>query len=149
MKRCLAKIGSIIKNKICHYHETLVELIAGIIPVTILVGAVGIVVVSEKLSFCLSLCLGAGAAVLLAIHMFVTIDRSLDMFSEDASKYSRRNYVLRLIFLILIVLCGLKLPGIHFPGLFIGLMTLKVSVYLRPVSHRILSKFYETAESVG
>ena len=78
--------------------------------------------------------------------MFVTIDRSLDMFAEDACKYSKRNYVLRLIFMVLLVLCGLKLPGIHFPGLFIGLLTLKASVYLRPVSHRLISKLYEAAE---
>ncbi len=146
MKHCLAKISMAVKNRVCRYHETLVELIAGIIPVTVLAGAVGAVFVSEKLSFCLSLVLGAAAAVFLAIHMFVTIDRSLDMFAEDACKYSKRNYVLRLIFMVLLVLCGLKLPGIHFPGLFIGLLTLKASVYLRPVSHRLISKLYEAAE---
>lgn len=141
----MARMGTKLKNKICRCHETLVELIVGIIPVTVLIGAIGTIFVSDRAAFLLSLGLGAGAAVLLAVHMFVTIDRSLDMFAEDASKYSRRNYVLRLIFMILLVLCGLKLPVLHFPGLFLGLLTLKVSVYLRPVSHRMVARLYESA----
>lgn len=134
----MAGIRTKIANRISRYHETLVELIVGIIPPTVVIGAVGCIVVSEKAGFLLSLGLGAFGAALLAIHMFVTIDRSLDMLPEDAGKYSKRSYALRLVFMVLLVLCGLRLPGLHFPGLFLGLLTLKVSVYLRPVVHRVI-----------
>lgn len=128
-----------IKNKLSQYHETLVELVIGILPVTLIIGVGGVFIVSEKLMFCVSLLIGAAAAILLAVHMFITIDRSLDMVPDDAGKYAKRNYALRLIFMVLVVLCGLKLPFLHFPGLFLGLLTLKVSVYLRPLTHKFIS----------
>lgn len=128
-----------IKNKLSQYHETLVELVIGILPVTLIIGVGGVFIVSEKLMFCVSLLIGAAAAIFLAVHMFITIDRSLDMVPDDAGKYAKRNYALRLIFMVLVVLCGLKLPFLHFPGLFLGLLTLKVSVYLRPLTHKFIS----------
>lgn len=146
MKSYLGKMMIKIKNKICLFHETLVELIIGIFPASVFFCVCGMFFVTDKISFCLSLFLGACAAVLLAVHMFVTIDRSLDMYAEDAGKYCKRNYVFRLIFMILLILCGLRLPGLHFPGLFLGLLTLKVSVYLRPVIHRFVSRMYGAAD---
>ena len=128
-----------IKSRLSRYHETLVELVAGILPITLIVGVVGAWIVSEKLKFCISLLIGAMGAVLLAIHIYITIDRGLDMVPEDAGKYAKRNYALRLIFMILVVLCGLKLPYLHFGGIFLGLLTLKASVYLRPLTHKIIS----------
>lgn len=132
-----------IRDRIRQSNETLVELVAGIPPITLIIGITGAFVVSEKLMFCISLLLGAVCAVLLAVHMYVTIDRELDMPDEDAGKYAKRNYALRLIFMVLVVLCGLKLPFLHFPGLFLGMLTLKVSVYIRPLTRKlILRKIY-------
>lgn len=146
MKSYLEKMMIKIKNKICLFHETLVELIIGIFPASVIFGVCGMFFVTDKTGFFLSLVLGACAAVFVAVHMFVTIDRSLDMYAEDAGKYCKRNYIFRLVFMILLILCGLRLPGLHFPGLFLGLLTLKVSVYLRPVIHRFVSRMYGTAE---
>ena len=129
-----------IREKIRASNQTLVELVAGIPPVALVAGIAGVFVVSEKLKFCISLLLGAVCAALLVIHMYVTIDRELDMPDEDAGKYAKRNYVLRLIFMVLVVLCGLKLPFLHFPGLFLGLLTLKVSVYIRPLTRKYILK---------
>ena len=127
-----------IKNKLGLYNETMCELTVGIILMTLIAGTAGVFVFPDSVRFCGSLLIGSAGAMLLAVHMFVTISRSLDMYPEDAPKYAKRNYVLRLGFVILVVLCGLKLPFSSFPGIFLGLLTLKGAVYIRPLSRRIL-----------
>lgn len=140
-----------LKKKIQTSNETLVELIAGIIPVTVVAGIVGTILIStikawESVSvwaYLYSLVLGAVCAALVVIHMYRTLDRGLDMIStEDAAKYSKRGYALRLVFMVLVLLCGLKFSFLNFAGVFIGLLTLKVSIYMRGLTRKMLKKVF-------
>lgn len=136
-----------IKSKISRIDRTLAELIAGIILSGVIAGIIGIFFVSHKAGFCISLCIGTFAAGLLAVHMYVTLSRMMDMHEDDRDGYIRRSYVLRFIFMAALVLCGLKIPALHFPGLFLGLLTLKASVYLRPLTHPLVGKLYGDSDA--
>ena len=140
-----------LKNKIQNSNETLVELVAGIIPVTVIAGIVGALLIgfvdafeqTSVLKYLYSLILGAVCAALVIMHMYRTLDRGLDMYStEDAAKYSKRGYVLRLVFMVIILLCGLKFSFLNFAGVFVGLLTLKVSIYMRGLTRKLLNKFF-------
>ncbi len=138
-----------LKKKIQSSNETLVELVVGIIPVTIVAGIVGVILIRTVkalshvniLIYIYSLILGAVCAALVVMHMYRTLNRGLDMIStDDAAKYSKRGYALRLVFMVLILLCSLKFSFLNFAGVLVGLLTLKVSIYIRALTRKILNK---------
>ena len=143
-----------IKNKIRSVNETLLELVLGIVPVTVVAAIVGVVLIvgvdafkeQSVWRYLWSLLLGAVCAAFVAFHMYMTLNRGLDMLTDDAAKYSRRGYVLRLVFMVLVLLCGLKLPFFNFAGVFVGMLTLKVSIYIRPLTKRMLAKLLATKD---
>lgn len=133
-------LGTGIKDRISHSNKTLIELIMGIIAVTIAAAIVGAIVSPAKLVFLYSLLLGMAGAMLMVSHMSVTISRELDLPPDAANRHARIQYMIRLILLILALLCALKISWLDFIGFFIGLMTLKAAVYLQPLMHKLLTK---------
>ncbi len=142
MKHCLKNIGKHLKRGICRYPQTLAGLLLGILILTAVTAAAGSLIVSERLSFLASLGLGSLTSMLLTVHMYIIINRALDMASEDAIRYSQRNAVFRILFLIIVVIAGLKLPVLHIPGLLLGLLTLKLSAYMQPLLRRLIDGLY-------
>ena len=57
---------------------------------------------------------------------------------EDAEKHMKRGYGFRLILSIAVIIAGLKLPFVHFVGVFAGMMTLKAAVFIRPLVCRFI-----------
>ncbi len=138
-----------LKKKIQDTNETLVELVAGIALVTVVAGIVGAILIGTVeafrhvsiLVYLYSLLLGAICAAFLVTHLYRTLDRGLDMVDAgDAAKYSRRGYLLRLLFVVIILLCSLKFSFLNFVGVIIGLFALKVSIYMRALTRKLLNK---------
>ncbi len=124
------------KNSI---NETLKELLIGIIVYGILIEAVFIWFVKEKLYFTCGLWVGVLLAVLAALHMWKSLDTGMDL-GEKASKYVVTQNLVRygVIVIAFGVLCiwdfGNPIAA------FAGIMGLKAGAYLQPFTHKLRLK---------
>lgn len=101
-----------------------------------------ILIFSRKPEYSMGLWIGAVLAIIGAIHMWWTIDRSLDMASKDATKTVGTQYLLR-YFILVAVMALLAVSGFANPLFaFLGYMGMKVSAYMQPLTRKISSKFF-------
>lgn len=95
---------------------------------------------SRKPEYSIGLWIGVILAAAGSVHMWWTIDRSLDMASKDASKTVGTQYLLR-YFILAAVLALLAVSGFANPLLaFLGYMGMKVSAYMQPFTRKISDK---------
>lgn len=122
-------------------NETLKDLIIGIVLFMLIVCIIGALVSNNKLSFILGDILGSFIAVLIAIHMNATIAKALHMNEEGAAKYTKKMSILRLIIMSCAVVVALTLPEVfNLIGTLLGILGLKVSAYLQPLTNRYITK---------
>lgn len=112
--------------------ETLKGVYVGIFIYTIVVEVVGIFFSGNILAYTLGLLVGAVFAVLLMIHMAVTLDKGLDMPETQAIKYTRRQSYIRLGIMLLALLLGVVFDQLNFIALVLGLLGLKIGALLAP-----------------
>lgn len=83
--------------------------------------------------------LGACAAGLMLRHLYVTIDRALDMDEKHASKYMKKSATLRILMAGAALAIGAFVPeAFHVFGVFFGVLCLKFTAYLQPLTHKII-----------
>lgn len=83
--------------------------------------------------------LGACAAGLMLRHLYVTIDRALDMDEKNASKYMKKSATLRILMAGAALAVGAFVPeAFHVFGVFFGVLCLKFAAYLQPLTHKII-----------
>lgn len=136
----MRRIPKQIRRMIKGLNQTLVQLLIGIIIITFIIGALGLIFASSKLWFCLSLFIGAVIACIWAISMTITIETQLELPVEDSVKYARRNYAFRFIFIMLALFIATRIEEIHIVALLVGMLTLKLAVYIRPLTIKLISK---------
>ena len=112
--------------------ETLKGVYVGIFIYTLVVEVVGIFFSGNILAYTLGLLVGALFAVLLMIHMAVTLDKGLDMPETQAIKYTRRQSFIRLGIMLLALLLGVIFDQLNFIALVLGLLGLKIGALLAP-----------------
>ena len=129
-------------------NETLLELILGILTAGILIQLVEVVVTSAypqlsgtRGTFALGMWIGVATAVGLSVHMYRSIDKALDMYSEDAEKYMKKAYLFRTagIFVAAAIVTYFKLGYVM--AYFLGVLCLKFGAFLQPLMHNIRKKF--------
>ncbi len=121
-------------------NETLSELIAGVLVVGLLIQAVAILVSGFLAPFAAGFWIGIATAVFLAVHMYRSIDRALDMSPGDAEKYMRKAYVVRTVVILAVagVVTYFKLGYVM--ATFVGVLCLKFGAFLQPLIHRVNGK---------
>ena len=93
--------------------------------------------------YSIGLWIGVILASAASVHMWWTLDRSLDMASKDAGKTVGTQYLLR-YFLLVVVMALLAASGFANPLLaFLGYMGMKVSAYMQPFTRRISAKVFK------
>lgn len=121
-------------------NTTLLELIIGIFICTVFSGVIGVIIANNNKSFILGLILGAFVAILLVIHMYKSLEKSLSLDEESAQKYSKKMAVLRMVVMGLVVIIALTFPQIfNIIAVLIGIMGLKVSAYMQPITNKYIS----------
>ena len=90
-------------------NEALADLILGILIFGILVVFAGLFVAPDKAAFVLGAVLGTATSVIRAVHMAVTLDRQLDYGEKDARAYAARNYGIRYLIMIAVLLVSTRL----------------------------------------
>lgn len=74
---------------------------------------------------------------LVTIHLYRSLDKSLDMEEEEAIAREKRQSFIRMIIMILVVGSGLVCSNLFHPvGVVMGAFALKVSVYMQPLLHK-------------
>ena len=114
-------------------NEALADLILGILIFGILVVFVGLFVAPDKAAFVLGAVLGTATSVIRAVHMAVTLDRQLDYGEKDARAYAARNYGIRYLIMIAVLLVSTRLGVSGMAGAVIGLFSMKPAAILRPL----------------
>lgn len=121
--------------------RTLSELCAGIVLWGLVCQLIGIFPLTDKSSFSIGLWYGVLTGVLAGIHMWWSLDRALDCTQDTAVKRMTKHNILRYVIIVaamgLIMVSGFASPL----SAFLGLMGLKISAYIQPVTHKLFSRF--------
>ena len=132
-------------------NRTLLEMHIGMLYFGLLCQAVGVLcalggvkVLQDQWDYSLSLWFGIILAMLSAIHMYRTLDRSLDQ-GEAAVKMIFKGYVIRYVLIVLIMLIIIVTKMMNPLVVFLGYMSLKVTALMQPITHKFCNKlFHET-----
>ena len=120
-------------------NQTLKSLFIGIGFWGIIFLVLGNLLLKGSFSFSLGIFLGMFVAVLLAIHMYCTVIKAVDMESTQASGYVRKVSLIRMVAMILALLLAVIFPKVfHLIGVMLGVLTLKGAALLYPITNKIL-----------
>lgn len=128
--------------------KTLLELVLGILCWSIICQLSGVWFVKDKTGYSIGLWIGAIVAILSGIHMWWSLNKSLN-FSQDAAvkmmtKYNIFRYLMIAVALALVMMSGFANPL----SAFLALLGLKVAAYMQPFTHKVCSKFYKESEQL-
>ena len=117
-------------------RQTYTEMVVAIIVQAAVVAVAGLVITGEYVMFPLSVCAGAGIAIGLLHHMYNTLDIVLDLDKETATKYARRQSMIRIALMGLFLCVAFYFKEYINPwGVLLGILTLKFSAFFQPVIH--------------
>lgn len=127
-------------KRLSEINESLPDLMFGIVVFGIAAELLPIWFIEDKIGYSIGLLIGVISAFFSAWHMAYTLGRAIDYDEAAATKQMQKGTALRYgIQLILIGILGVT--GIGSPiAAFIGMLTLKVSAYAAPFTHKILRR---------
>lgn len=125
-------------------RETFFDMLLGMAIYAVIVCIIGGIVVENKLGFILGCIYGTLIAGLLAYHMLRSLDMTLDLNPDDATKHARKMSLLRMAIMTVMVAISFLFPKyLHVIGVLLGVLALKIAAYLQPIIHRyITNKIY-------
>lgn len=126
--------------KIDEMDETLLDLITGCLVYSMFFEVIGLIVVSNKLSWTLGLLLGTAVAVIMSISMHRGIASCLCMEPAAARRTMTIQSILRLLLMFGAALVGIRTPWFSFPAVITGILGLKVSAHLHVYTNIYITK---------
>lgn len=118
-------------------RRTLCGLLVGNVLYAVVICIIGAFLVDNKLSFILGTLWSTLGACIVTVHMYLSLQKSLDMDSESAEKRENTQAIIRMIIMIVVVASGLLLAEYFHPlGIVFGAFALKASAYLQPLFHK-------------
>ena len=120
--------------------QTLWDLIVGIL-FFVLLFMIGNLLVENHLAYTLGLMLGGIYSVGMTTHMYSSLQKAVLYDSENAQKKVQKGSLIRMVFMLIILIISAILPQyISFIGVALGILSLKFSAYLQPLTHKVLKK---------
>lgn len=121
--------------------RTYYEMLAAIIFQLIVIAIVCALISGEYVMFPVSVIAGGAVAMGILRNMMKSIDIALDLDSETARKYGRRQAIVRITLMGLILCVAFYFKEYVEPwGVCLGIFTLKFSAYLQPFTHKCFKK---------
>ena len=121
--------------------QTVFELIVGVLFCVLVFGA-GNLFVSNRFAYTMGLLLGGIIAVIMSIHMYGALQKAVFYDEETASKKMKISALIRMLFMIAALIAAVLLPQfISIIGVVLGVICLKFSAYLQPLTHKVFNKF--------
>lgn len=123
-------------------NPTLFDLCLGILMWGIICQIV-ILIFGGSASYSIGLWIGIALGIAGSVHMWWTLDRSLDMVAKGAAKTVGAQSLLRYMILV-IVMALLAVSGFANPLFaFLGYMGMKAAAYIQPFTRKISSKVFK------
>ena len=123
--------------------RTLYELLAGVV-LCLLILLLGNLFVSNRLAYTLGLIIGGIIAGSMSAHMYHALQQAMLYDEETAAKKVQKGTMLRYLFMLAGLVAALLLPEyISVIGVALGVLSLKFSAYLQPLTHKFLKKFID------
>lgn len=121
-------------------NRTGIELIIGNVIYYILGQILILIFADRKLNVSIGFILGVIISVLMTFHMTIAIEQAMSFNERGADRHVKKTTAARMIlcFIALIVI-GITRVGDMVAALF-GVMALKVSAYLQPLTHKVLAR---------
>lgn len=119
--------------------KTIIGFLIGIGIYGIIIEVLGVCIFPKKLAFSLGLLLGICGSIFLIMHITFTLDKALDMGEQQATKYIRKQALLRLFVMLIIMIIALKFEYFYFVATILGLLGLKIGSF---IAAPILKKIY-------
>lgn len=136
-----------LKHNINGIDEVLKDLILGIGLYFVVISLLGLIIVEDKAGYILGTVFGSAVALGMAVHMYQSLDKGLDMDPNSAQKYIFSRSMLRLFMMLTAAYIGIWLPWLSFIGVVLGLFGLKFAALMQPlVSAYITKKFFREGE---
>lgn len=129
------------KKRILKINRTLFELETGIIIFGIVCQLV-ILPFGERVRYSVGLWIGILTALLAAWHMWRSLDRGLELSERGAVSYLSRQNILRYVIIVLILIVTASAKIGNPLTAFLGIMGLKVSAYMQPLTKKISKLLY-------
>lgn len=129
-------------------NRTLLEMWTGIIVLGAVLWLVGTVFFGGRGMYAKSLWFGILLALVSTVHMYITLDRGLELDEKRAQKAIFRGYVIRYVF-ILIIFAIIMATGVLNPlVVFMSYMTLKVTALIQPITHKCYNRLFSEEDPV-
>ncbi|MBO5352174.1 MAG: ATP synthase subunit I [Lachnospiraceae bacterium] len=123
--------------------KTLYELLAGIIFCLILF-LPGNFFTSSPAAYTLGLLTGGTVAAVMSMHMYRALQQAMLYDEENAAKKVQKGTILRLLLMMAALVAALVFPEwISIIGVALGVLSLKFSAYLQPLTHKFFKKFID------
>lgn len=129
-------------------NRTLLEMHLGMVFFGIICQAAGVWFVEAKGNYALSLWFGVAFAVAGSIHMCRTLDRAL-LSGGEASGIVTRGYLFRYIMVAAVLIVISVTEAMNPLVFFLGYMSLKVTAYLQPLTHKLCNKLFHETDPVA
>ena len=123
--------------------QTLYELLAGVILCFILF-LTGNIFVSNRIAYTLGLLIGCIIAGVMSGHMYHALEQAMLYDEETAAKKVQKGTIVRFVLMIAGLAAALVFPKwISIISVALGVLSLKFSAYLQPLTHKFLEKFID------
>ena len=120
--------------------QTLWELIIGTI-VCVLLFMLGNLLVKNQFAYTIGLILGGAVAIGMSFHMYSSLQKAVLYDRETAGKKIKIGSLIRMAFMLIVLVLSVILPQyISLLGVAFGILSLKFSAYLQPLTHKVLKK---------
>lgn len=122
-------------------NDALPGLVLGILIYGVLVEFIGVWFVSDKLRYTTGLGIGIALACGMAINIAVVLQDAIDIYGESrAQARIIAKSILRYAVVVIVFFVMMKWNLGNLFAAFIGVLGLKVSAYLQPFAHKLISK---------
>ena len=123
---------------------TVRDLLIGALLYGIIVEIAGLMLVEARLNYTLGILVGYISVVFLICHMYLTLEKALDMESKAATKYGLRNSILRYVIMFAILVVAMLVPQISVIAVIIMIFGMKIPAFLQPLINKyITSKIFK------
>ncbi len=129
-------------------NRTVLEMQMGTLFLGMVCQIAGALIVDDQKLYACSLWFGICLSMVSCVHIYRTLDMALDFDEKNATKIITRGYLTRYVLLV-VILSIIMVTGIMNPlVVFMAYMSLKVTAYLQPVTHKLCNKMFHETDPV-
>lgn len=128
-------------------NRTLLEMHIGMLFFGVVCQITGMWFVEDQAAYAVSLWFGVAFALAGSIHMCRTLDRAL-LSGQSASGIVTRGYLFRYALVVVVMVITAVTEVMNPLVFFLGYMSLKVTAYLQPITHKLCNKLFHETDPV-